>query len=688
MVRRRLRSALVAATLGSAACGDGSGSALRERERPGLTEPPVNEAPSAGLPGQRVFADDQVLEVRLTLPPEALRQLEAHGDAEEYVSAEARLQGRGQPASEFAEIGVRHKGSWSLHHCWDDFGGVRSYAEECAKLSFKLKFDAYREDSRYDGLKRLNLHAALGDPSKLRELLAYRTFRDFGVDAPRAIPAQLFVNGEPLGLFIAVEDVDGRYARAHFPESPDGNLYKEVWPSPLASDEDFLAALETNEERADVSDLRAFTDAVASATSDSFQSAVEPFVELDALLRYIAVDRALRNWDGVMSFYSPLSSHNFYWYQLGPGSRFALIPWDLDNTFWAFDPYTDPQQWVTAEPIPDFNSRPLDCSPRPIWEPTSIERVTPPRCDPLLNLLAETHWQRLVELGTELVEGPLAASRLLALADDAATRLAPIVAADPLLDSADWNRARLEFEDIVRLAGPSFEAFLAEGLIDEAPTGPPLEATPPNIDALTSDAGLHVGGITNFEFGAPPPSMPSGVFVYGDPLSTVSASWNTEQALSGAADLRFDFSFQRGPGLYDEWAGLGLASAESDIRGYSSIVVWMSADRPRHVRVRVDSPAYQDAFSTELSEFGIDYEVGITPQPFVIELSRLYYPSWAKDAWRTGQGFPGSDAEALDLVLQHFTALVFGPSATVDTKGELSAASETGYLRIDNVYFR
>jgi len=644
----------------------------------------------AGLPGQHVFADGQVLDVELTLPAESLQQLEEHGDEERYVAATLRLQGRGQPAAEFAEIGVRLKGSWSLHHCWEEFGGVRSYADECAKLSLKLKFDAYAEDARYDGLKRLNLHAGMSDESKLRELLAYRTFRDFGVDAPRAIPAQVFINGEPRGLFIAVEDVDGRYTRAHFPDNPDGNLYKEVWPSPLASDSDFLAALETNEEQADVADLRLFTDAIAAATTDSFARELAPFVEFDALLRYIAVDRALRNWDGVMSFYAPRSSHNFFWYHgAEPGSLFQLIPWDLDNTFWAFDPYTDPQQWVTAEPIPDFNARPLHCSPRPIWETTSLERVTPPRCDPLLNLLAETHWERLVELGNELLDGPFAAARLLELADDYAAKLAPLVAADPLLNTATWERARSELSQIITLAGPSFAAFLAEGLIDEAlPVSPPLEAPPRNVDALTANIGLHVGGITNFEFESPPSAMPSGVFVYGDPLASVQANWNTEQPLSGAADLRFDFSFQRGPGLYDEWAGIGLATSESDVRAYSSIVVWMSSDRPRHVRVRIDSPAYQETFGTEFAEFGIDHDVGITPQPFVIDFSQLYYPSWAKDGWSAGQGFPGTDAEALDLVLQRFTALVFGPSATVDATGELGAASETGYLRIDNVYFR
>jgi hypothetical protein len=104
----------------------------------------------------------------------------------------------------------------------------------------------------------------------------------------------------------------------------------------------------------------------------------------------------------------------------------------------------------------------------------------------------------------------------------------------------------------------------------------------------------------------------------------------------------------------------------------------------------------------ELGEIGVRYKgdyslhhcwdesggVGPTPQPFVIELARLYYPGWAKEDGEEGQGFRGSDSDARLRVLQRFTGLVFGPSASVDAVGELSTMSETGHLRIDNIYFR
>jgi spore coat protein H len=643
----------------------------------------------SGLPGDAVFGSAQVLDVELTIAPADYEQLEEFGNLEQYVPAAVRL-ARGASPVELAQVGVRHKGSYSLHHCWDEFGGVRSYASECAKLSLKLKFDAFDPEARFDGLKRLNLHAVMGDATKLHELLAYQAFREFGVDAPRAMPARVRVNGEPKGLFIAVEEVDGRYTAAHFPDAPDGNLYKEIWPNPALSDADYAAALETNEDAADVRGMRAFAEAVARSTPETLASELAPFVDFDALLRYIAVDRALKNWDGIMAFYTPERPHNFFWYHDdGPDSRFRLIPWDLDNTLWAFDPYMDPQQWVTAPPIPDFNERPLHCEPRPVWDELGPERLTPPRCDRLLDALAQSQWPRLVELGRELLEGPMATSRLQAGVELWTPVLAPLVAEDPLLDPADWQRSVDELRAIIAETGPAFARFLDAGLIDELPMAERFEPTPAELDGLTTDAGLHVAAVTNFEFGAPPVNLePANVYAYADPLASYAPSWSTEDPISGDADLRFDFTFNRGPELYDEWAGVGIWCAEADISRFSTLVVWLSADVTRQVRVRLDSTAYEQLFGGIGSEFGVEYAVGPTPRAIAVELRDFFYPAWVKDDWTAEQGFPGSDADALEIVLSRFTGLIFGPSATLDAAGELTAPSETGYLRIDNIYLR
>ena len=80
--------------------------------------------------------------------------------------------------------------------------------------------------------------------------------------------------------------------------------------------------------------------------------------------------------------------------------------------------------------------------------------------------------------------------------------------------------------------------------------------------------------------------------------------------------------------------------------------------------------------------------IALVLKAIVIPLVDIYYPDWAKSDWSPGQGFPGTDAEALQQVLARLDGLIFGPGATVNESGELTAPSETGYLRIDNIYFR
>jgi hypothetical protein len=93
MMRGRLcRQALVLTALGFVACGGG------ESSTPGGPAPFGGAGGSggggslpSGLPGDGVFADGQLLEVRLTIDAAAFRELEEHGNLEQYVPTAARL---------------------------------------------------------------------------------------------------------------------------------------------------------------------------------------------------------------------------------------------------------------------------------------------------------------------------------------------------------------------------------------------------------------------------------------------------------------------------------------------------------------------------------------------------------------------------------------------------------------------
>jgi hypothetical protein len=316
------------------------------------------------------------------------------------------------------------------------------------------------------------------DPTKLREMLAYSTFYDFGVDAPRTSPARLYLNGDFMGLFIAVEDVDDRYAAAHYTAAPDGNLFKEAWPNPEALQRwgedgfaDYASGLQ--EVGDDPADFVGLAQAVKSATTADFPEVMAPWLDLEGLLRYMAVDRAIKNWDGVTAVYTctdpgcfPVGPHNYYWYHdSAEGGRFHLVPWDMDNTFQYNDPYIDPRGFGAERPIPNWNVKPADCSPIRVWDSSW---VVPSGCDRFLNLLAATQWDGFEALGRELVDGPLRTGVLRQKALAWASLIEPIVQEDPTIDQAQWRHERdLLLNDILVRAPREFGAFLDQGYVEE-----------------------------------------------------------------------------------------------------------------------------------------------------------------------------------------------------------------------------
>jgi hypothetical protein len=215
-----------------------------------------------------------------------------------------------------------------------------------------------------------------------------------------------------------------------------------------------------------------------------------------------------------------------------------------------------------------------------------------------------------------------------------------------------------------------------------AARAPPLD----ELDEPSYDTGLRVPAVTNFEFAtAPADLLPAGVGAWADVRSRAAPSWSTVDPISGKADLRLDFTFERGPESFDEWVGIGIWRQEVDVRRFSTLVVSLSSDVERRVRILLDSDAYGDELGGISRDFSVDYKVRPEPRAIAIDLREFDYPGWVEDSAR---GFPVSDAAALELVLQRLTGIVFVPDARIDPEGELVADSETGYLRIDNIHVR
>ena len=195
-----------------------------------------------------LFDQDVVHTFDIGLSEENQAFLDGDPAAEEYVAGSLTFDGE-----TLEDVGVRYKGSIGafLGCVSGDNFAQPSGEKTCTKLSMKLKINWQGADREFYGQRKIQFHALNLDDSLLRDRLFYWMFDQAGVPSPRATHARVTINGEFVGLFALVEQVDGRFTRDRF-EDGKGNLYKEVWPfvqgGEVNSDENFIDALETNED--------------------------------------------------------------------------------------------------------------------------------------------------------------------------------------------------------------------------------------------------------------------------------------------------------------------------------------------------------------------------------------------------------------------------------------------------------
>ncbi|MEK7704228.1 MAG: CotH kinase family protein [Myxococcota bacterium] len=240
-----------------------------------------------------------------------------------YVPAEVHHDGR-----TWWYVGMRYKGNSSLS---------ATYRAGNGKLPFRLNFDRYEsehpkiDDQRFYGFKDLTFASNWSDDSQIREAFASELFRERGVPAARCAFYRVSVdvgNGlEYWGLYTAIEDPSDKGMLDSQLGSHNGNLYK-----PEGTGADWTVfdqagfVKKNNEDAADWSDVEAAISALLADQSDAaaWRAGLEPAFDVDAFLRWLAVNTAMQNWDSYGAM-----AHNYYLYgDPTNGGRLRWIPWD------------------------------------------------------------------------------------------------------------------------------------------------------------------------------------------------------------------------------------------------------------------------------------------------------------------------------------------------------------------------
>ena len=611
---------------------------------PGMVTPPTVDPQDAAAAS--VFNQDSLYHFEVTVEDSLWTWLNTHVLDEEFVSANVKVGGK-----EWKNVGIRYKGAYgTLKLCFDGAGKLI-----CDKLSMKIRFDEYEEKQKFHGLKRLNFHSLTRDPTKLHDRLASHLFHEMGIPAARSTHATLSVNGKNLGLFALVEQIDEEFAESRFPKSGKGNLYKEIWPQ-STEPAPYLAALETNTKDGDPTPMTRFARDLKTITAENQKSLLGASVDVEYLLRYLAVDQVITNWDGATTFYcygGACKPHNLFWYQDDLSGRLWLIPWDFDATFGTAPFFSG---------HPDWNDLEASCTP---FKPSAGTSIMPAGCDPLLQTLARYYPEDYRKAVEAFLGGALDIPKLEGLIDRWADQIQPDLEKDPTRSQslAQWKTEVRRLKETLPLLRRN-----AQRRLDKVPTVP---------------FGLVLASVAGFE-GWLPIEVEGVVQSYCNKNSQVSHSLNSASPLAGAQDYRLDFIYRNdsedSSGAWKHYVTSGMPfvrGAATDLRGVRSIRFTAKADKPRIMRLDITSTRYTNPYSGVL--FGWEVVVGSEAKEYTLELADLAIPTW-------GKAIPETVADILPVAngLQ-WSPFVVGRNPMT---GLLEGGNEdAGFIQIDDIQF-
>lgn len=258
----------------------------------------------------------------------------ASAPEEEYIPATVEIDGEA-----FRQVGLRAKGNNSLR-LTAEYG--------LSRYSLKLEFDHYTDGS-YHGLDKLSLDASFQDNSYLKTWLAFDIMEFLGVPTPLRSFVWVTVNGQPWGLFLAVEEPEEAFARRNFGAN-HGQLYKPDYRS-LAEEntdvhlryttdepEDYPGIFENAKLDPSPADRQRLVDSLKILNSGED---LETAVDVEQVLRYFVGQVFVMNWDSYLGH----TGHNYLLYE--EEGKLSMLPWDYNLAFGTYalgmtDPITDP----------------------------------------------------------------------------------------------------------------------------------------------------------------------------------------------------------------------------------------------------------------------------------------------------------------------------------------------------------
>jgi len=215
------------------------------------------------------------------------------------------------------------------------FRGASSFRmiPEGSKRSFNLSFDFVIDGQNVGGYRTLNLLNGNSDPTFLRTMLYSQIAREY-IPTPRVNLVRVVVNGENWGVYSSAQQFNKDFLLDDFgtdggvrwkvPGSPNGRGGME-YLGPDVEQYKRLYEIKSKDEPARWADLVNLFRVLNETPLAELERALEPILDIDGVLRFLALDVALVNTDG---YWTRASDYSIY---QGEDGRFHVIPHDMNE---------------------------------------------------------------------------------------------------------------------------------------------------------------------------------------------------------------------------------------------------------------------------------------------------------------------------------------------------------------------
>ena len=161
---------------------------------------------------EKLFDQNTVSTIDIQMDPKEWQNMLDNALQEEYVKCDVVINGE-----TIYNVGIRPKGNTSLTQVAND--------PNTDRVSFKFEFDHYVKGQTYYGLDKLVVNNMYADATYMKEYLSYDLMDYMGIKTPLYAFTSITVNGDPWGLYLALEALEESFAIRNY-GADYGKLYK------------------------------------------------------------------------------------------------------------------------------------------------------------------------------------------------------------------------------------------------------------------------------------------------------------------------------------------------------------------------------------------------------------------------------------------------------------------------------